>query len=198
MKIGITGSICSGKSSVIRFLGQILSVDVLDSDQICRELLQINQEGWMGVTKNWGDTFLTKNKEVDRIKLRQAIFKDPLIREQLENILHPLVRQRIKMRAEKKFRSDENLLIEIPLLFEVGWQDDFDWTILAYATNETCLERIIVRDRVSAKEAVKALNAQMDIWDKVQLSDSVIDNSGSWVQTVLQMCYLKRIFSKFG
>ncbi len=115
-----------------------------------------------------------------------------------ERILHPLVRQEIGDITEKKSVRGEDLLVEVPLMFEVGWQDDFDRTVLIYASREICLERIMIRDQASRIDGEKVLDAQMDIGQKVWLADSVIDNSGSWPWTVLQMYHLKRILRRLG
>jgi len=190
MNTVITGNICSGKSSVAHLLGRLLSIDVVDSDVICQELLKREKPGWLGLTEKWDDRFLTKSGEVNRPKLRQAIFDNDKLRRELEQILHPLVRQEIKEIAEQKTVLGEDLLVEVPLLFEVGWQGDFDRSILVYASRKICLERIIVRDGLGRLDGEKILESQMDIGCKVWLADSVIDNSGSWPWTVLQSYHL--------
>lgn len=196
MNIGVTGTICSGKSSVTRLMGELLSADILDSDEICKQLLQKEEKGWLGLTKKWGDYFLTDSHDVDRPKLRQAIFGDEQIRKEVELILHPLVRQIIQNEAKRKLQLGEDLLVEVPLLFEVGWQDDFDWTILVCASSQICLERLVSRDGISPTDGQKVLATQMDIDEKVHLADSVIDNSGSWSETVLQINQLLNVFKR--
>lgn len=193
MKIGITGTICSGKSHVARLLGRLLCVDVLDSDMICRELLEKEKQGWLGLTEKWGEYFLTASREVDRPKLRKAIFDDDKVRQELERILHPLVRQEIKEIAEQKSESGDNLLVEVPLLFEVGWQCDFDRTVLVYASQGVCLERVMARDGVSRIDGEKILASQMNVRQKIPLADSVIDNSGCWSRTVVQIYHLSAV-----
>ncbi len=187
MNIAITGGIASGKSSVTRSLGNICVAQVFDADTICFELLLKNRPGWHGLRKKWGDRFLNSKGEVDRIALRKAVFSDTKTRHELENILHPLVRNQIISIAKNGHRDGRLLFFEIPLLFEVGWQGDFDWVITVFAERQERLERICKRDSLTMEEAERIIAAQMDIEEKVERSDSVIENSGLWVNSWLQI-----------
>ncbi len=187
MNIALTGGIASGKSCVTRSLGNICAAQIFDADTICFELLLKNRPGWHGLCQKWGDRFLDPKGDVDRIALRKAVFSDMKTRHDLENILHPLVRNQIRSIAKDGRRNRELLFFEIPLLFEVGWQGDFDWVITVFAERQERLERICKRDSLSMEEAERIIAAQMDIDKKVELSDSVIDNSGLWVNTWLQI-----------
>ncbi len=82
------------------------------------------------------------------------------------------------------------LVVEIPLLFETGWQGDFDCTLLVYASDEICTKRIMQRDLVSEKAASSSIAAQMPIEEKVKLADFQVDNSGSFAETLDQIEYL--------
>ncbi len=190
MNIALTGGIASGKSSVSRYLGKTCGAQVFDADRICFELLLKDRPGWNSLHEKWGDLFLDEKGEVNRITLRRAVFSDKKIRHDLENILHPLVRREILHLCQKSARSGKLLLFEIPLLFEVCWQGDFDWVITVYAERQQRLLRICKRDNVSFEEADKILAAQMDMEFKIQGADSVIDNSGLWVNTCLQVHHL--------
>lgn len=190
LNIGITGSICSGKSTVSRYIGSQLHAQVLNADDICRELLRKGKSGYGDVVKCWGDRFLDSDGDIDRKQLRETVFNDVRIRVELEGILHPLVRHKILEQIGKAKETRQWLVVEVPLLFEVGWQDIFDRTVMVYADPETCLERLIERDNTSRQQGKKILAAQMDALRKVQLADSVINNTGSWADTVLQMNHL--------
>ncbi len=106
MNIALTGGIASGKSRVTRALGNVCSAQVFDADTICSELLLKNRPGWHGLHKKWGYTFLDSKGDVDRIALRKAVFADIKTRHELENILHPLVRNQIisiaKIRGKRR------------------------------------------------------------------------------------------------
>lgn len=192
MIIGITGSICSGKSSVACLMARLLSTDVIDADEICRKLLEKKNDGWVGLVDEWGDRFLTDRREVDRTKLKEAVFNDIGVRKRLEMILHPLARREIRRVAHDKNVRGQSLVVEVPLLFEAGWQDDFDQTVLVCSTKDICLERMNDRDGVSRVFGEKILAAQMDIEEKARLADFVINNSGSWFRTIMQVRRLKK------
>ena len=190
MKIAVTGGIATGKSSVCRLLAKCLNTEILDADLICRDLLNTGQPGWNGVHQAWGTRFLDSEGLVDRALLRKTIFIDKTIRFELERILHPLVRAAINRSALEIVSTGKNLLVEVPLLYEVGWQDDFDWIVTVFATESRCVQRIIVRDQATEQDARSVIAAQMPVVCKALLADSVIDNSGHWTFTCLQVFHL--------
>jgi dephospho-CoA kinase len=190
MKIAVTGGIATGKSTVARLLGRYLDAEVLDADRICRDLLIKGQPGWQEVRGVWGERFMDAQGEIDRVLLRKAVFSDKKLRHELEEILHPMARVEIARSAGEKDISGENLLVEVPLLFEVGWRQDFDWVVTIYATEKRCLQRIVIRDNVTLQDAGKVLAAQMPLICKALLADSVIDNSGHLAYTCFQVCHL--------
>jgi dephospho-CoA kinase len=190
MKIAVTGGIATGKSTVSRLLAKCLKTEFLDTDLICRDLLNKGQPGWNGVHQAWGERFLDSEGLVDRGLLRKTIFVDKTIRFELERILHPLVRAKINRSSLEKTSTGKNLLVEVPLLYEVGWQDDFDWIVTVFATESRCVQRIIARDKATEQDARSIIFAQMPLVCKALLADSVIDNSGFWTFTCLQVCHL--------
>ena len=190
MKIAVTGGIATGKSTVARQLAKCLEIGVLDADLICRELLNKGQSGWQGVYQAWGSRFLDHEGAIDRGLLRKTIFADTSARLKLERILHPLARIEINRLAREKGSKGESLLIEVPLLYEVGWQGDFDWIVTVFATEGRCVQRIISRDKATEQEAGSIIAVQMPVVCKALLADSVIDNSGLWISTCLQIIRL--------
>ena len=194
MKIAVTGGIASGKSTVCRLLSRCLGLKVIDADQVCRDLLDKGQAGWQEVRRVWGNKFLDKRGVIDRVLLRRSIFADRGMRLTLESILHPLARAEINRVAGIKRDRMEHLLVEVPLLFEVGWQDDFDWIVTIFATEKRCLQRIIERDEVTLEEAKSVIAAQMPLYCKAILANSVIDNSEHFACTCLQVYHLARCF----
>ncbi len=198
MIIGLTGGIGAGKSAVAAILAKLLGFDLLDADVLCRNLLQQNMPGWQGIQEKWGPRFFDPAGSIDRAALRKALFADPVVRHGVEQIMHPLVRQEIIVRAVEKRSASAGLVVEVPLLFEVGWQDDFDWIVVVYAENERCVQRIIRRDRVCLEEARGAVSAQIPLEDKALWADSVIENSGPFARTILQVCHLVHYFKMLG
>ena len=192
MIVGLTGGMGAGKSVVAGTLARLLGCDLLDADLLCRDLLQQNMPGWQGIQQKFGSRFFDLAADIDRPVLRKALFADPAVRQVVERILHPLVRREIIVRAGEKRATSAGLVVEVPLLFEVGWQDDFDWIVVVYAQKELCVQRIVRRDRVSMEEAWSAVSAQIPLEEKALQADSVIENSGPLAQTVLQVYHLSR------
>ncbi|MBU1232067.1 MAG: dephospho-CoA kinase [Proteobacteria bacterium] len=187
MNICVTGGIGSGKSRVCKALADLLSASVISADSVCRDLLAVKGRGWQEVRSFLGSDFFSSDGQIDRPRLRQAIFSDPALRKQLDDALHPLVREELLLAARKAKQQRYVLLTEVPLLFEKGWQSDCDWTVLVFAGEETCVRRIMLRDRVSEEDARLALTAQMPLHEKRRLADSLIDNSSSFTETLQQL-----------
>lgn len=195
MIIGVTGGMGSGKSLVAGLLGRLLGADVLNADILCRDLLQMQMPGWQGIQERWGSRFLDLTGNIDRTVLRKVLFTEPEVRRGVEQILHPLVRQEVISRAAEKRVSLEGMVVEVPLLFEVGWQNDFDWIVVVYSEHECCVQRIVRRDRVSQIEGRIAICAQISLEEKVLQADSVIENSGPLALTILQVYHLAHLLS---
>ncbi|MFH2123306.1 MAG: dephospho-CoA kinase [Pseudomonadota bacterium] len=190
MIVGVTGGMGAGKSLVAGLLGKLLGVDVLSADILCRDLMQMQMPGWLGIQEKWGSYFFDLSGNVDRPALRKALFADPEVRRDVEHMLHPLVRREILSRAEEKRLNLTGMVVEVPLLFEVGWQNDFDWIVVVYAAYECCVQRIVKRDRVSHEEGRNSISAQIALEEKALQADSVIENSGPLAPTILQVYHL--------
>ncbi len=195
MNIALTGGIAGGKSSVAECFGKICGCGIVDTDRMCRDFLQKNERGWRKLCGKWGGRYLDPAGEVDRAALRKAAFSDVRIRMELEHILHPLVREKISERIRTARTHTEIVLFEAPLLFEAGWEEDFDWVIAVFAEKRRVVQRLCRRDAISAQEAESIISLQMSPEKKVQLADSVIDNSGAWSSTCLQIFHLACLFS---
>ncbi|MBT8353541.1 MAG: dephospho-CoA kinase [Desulfofustis sp.] len=182
MLVGITGTIGSGKSVVARMLGELLSATVFSSDEICRRLLEKGEAGYKKMLENWGDLYLNDSREVDRPLLRKAVFADQKVRTALEDILHPLVRLEL-LEAKDAGGSTTIQLAEVPLLFECGWQADFDYIVCVITDPDIALQRAVERDSVRPAEVEKIARIQLDGAFKAERSDWVIDNSGSLNET---------------
>lgn len=192
MNIAVTGNIGSGKSGVTSLLSGMLCVDAVDADAICRELLLPGNPGCIELESRWGDRFVTGHGELDRVALRKAVFSNSQIREELENILHPMVQQHVHQLMAQSDADGGHLIAEIPLLFEVGWAEKFDRVVTVYAPEEVCRLRTTLRDGVSAAQVDSILALQMIPELKAEKSDYVVDNSGIWSSTILQTAVVVR------
>ncbi len=185
----LTGGMASGKSEVARLFAS-LGAAVLDCDSIARGLLAPGGKGLEAVVGEFGDRFLAPDGVLDRGMLRRALFADPELRARLDAVIHPLVRDELKARitamAEDP-RPPDVIVVEVPLLFEAGWEDDFDVVIAVRAEREIMIERIRRRDGTDRRGAAVCLAAQMDPEEKAARADHVVDNGGSLADTAVQV-----------
>ena len=190
MNIAVTGGMGSGKSSVTAELAKRLDATMLNADHICRDLLQPGCKGLVALQQVAPDACFLEDGSLNRPQLRKAIFADKILRKQVDSVIHPLVRKEIHSHCKLAETGGASMVVEIPLLFETAWQGDFDCTLLVYASDEVCVERIMQRDQVDEKAAHLSIAAQIPIQEKVQLADFLVDNSGSFAETLDQIEYL--------
>ncbi len=188
MKIAVTGGLGSGKSTVSKLLAAGLCCELVNTDELCRQQLLPEETGYAKLLESFGREFLTTDGALDRSKLRKAVFSDNSVKYRLESILHPLVRDIVR----KKATSTDCLLVEVPLLYEVGWQDDFDISVLVYVPEAVVYERVARRDGHSREIIRSILDNQIPLDEKLPQASFIIDNSGTFVSTVLQVSYLTR------
>lgn len=191
VRIAVTGEMGAGKSSVSLFLKDALGGDYLDCDNICRQILEPGEEGRLAL-KSIVSAEVFAGNQLNRPLFRSMIFADHALRQQVNNLLHPLVRKRINSILKDREAGVRRLVavIEVPLLFEAGWQGDFDRVVVVRAGRRNCIERISARDDVAASNAALSYDSQMSIEEKARLADDVVDNDGTWEQTCVQ---LKRV-----
>ena len=199
-KIGLTGGIASGKSSVSKMLSRILQCEHIDVDDICRELLEPQAEGWRKITETFGGRYLTDTGTINRALLRRDLFASEKIRQAVNGIIHPLAKEVLQGRFKLLAASEPHarVLVEVPLLFEVKWEDIFDTIIVVYADHEICRNRLMMRDGVDMATAEKELRSQLPLSEKVRQADHVIDNSGSLPDTVNQVERLAELLQNNG
>lgn len=194
--IALTGGIGSGKSSVAAYLAGH-GWRVLDADLASRQLVAPGEAGWRALREEFGASYFQADGTLDRPRLRRAIFADERLRLRVNAILHPLVRAELARQVAAAEGAPK--LLEIPLLFETGWQDDFAAVLVVFADEESCLARIMARDGVSRSQALAALAAQIPLATKAGWADYLIDNSGDWSDTCRQLEQLTKIWrEKWG
>ena len=197
MIIAVTGNLGTGKSTVSRLLAAQLGADLLDTDQLCRQQLQPGREGFTAFKRTFGQNFFQEDGDIDRQRLRQAVFTDGQVKVALEEILHPIVRRQVAGRIAACKNAAIDLVVEVPLLYEVGWQEEFELCVVVFIPSHLCVRRVLERDSMDAAEIDKVLASQMELSKKITLADVIIDNSGTFVSTVHQVNLLaKRILTR--
>jgi len=188
LKVGLTGGIASGKSTVSEAFAR-LGAEVLDADKVAREVVLPGQPAWLKLQQAFGPEFFLPDGEINRSMLRRLVFADPEERSKLNAIVHPEVMKEINRRLEQLSTSaqDAVVVVDVPLLLEVGVAHRFDRVIVVYVTKRVQIERLRQRDGLSPEEAKQALSTQMALTKKVELADYVIDNSGKRAETQSQV-----------
>ena len=196
-KIGLTGGIASGKSSVSKMLSGLLGCEHLDADEICRQLLEPHEEGWQEFAREFGSAYLSEDGAIDRPLLRNDLFGSEQFRQKVNGIIHPIVKKVVLSRMNQivESASGVKVVVEVPLLYEVHWEDLFDTVIVVNADYETCLKRLMDRDGLDKAAAAKELQSQWPLSEKVKKADHVIDNSGLLADTKRQVEYLAELLS---
>jgi dephospho-CoA kinase len=188
LKVGLTGGIASGKSTVSRIFAGF-GAKVLDADDVAREVLLPGQPAWTRLRQAFGQEFFRPDGTVKRKQLRKLVFADAEKRNQLNAIVHPEVMKEISRRSESWSSSDQAgvLLVDVPLLLEVGVANRFDKVVVVYVSESIQIQRLLQRDGISEEEAQQALKVQMALSQKVEQADYLIDNSGTLEETRIQV-----------
>ncbi|MDM5285732.1 dephospho-CoA kinase [Peribacillus frigoritolerans] len=185
--IGITGGIASGKSTVSLYL-QELGFTIVDADLASRAVVEPGEEAYHQVVKVFGEDILLTDGNIDRVKLGSIIFNDQEKRLLLNGIVHPAVRNWMRLKTEAALSSgEETVFMDIPLLFESKLTFMVDKTLLIYVDEQVQLERLMNRNGLSETEALARINSQMPLADKKALADAVIDNNGDINETKRQV-----------
>ncbi|CAN5239373.1 dephospho-CoA kinase [soil metagenome] len=179
LKVGLTGNIASGKSSVAR-LWQQLGATVIDADLLARQAVEPGTPALEAITQEWGSRMRDEQGALDRAALREIVFRDPDARERLEQIVHPAVRAlRDAEYRDAEERGERIVVADIPLLFEAGLVGEFDVVVLVDAP-EAVREERLVRDRgLEREEARRMIAAQMPSELKRARANLVIENRGT-------------------
>ncbi len=192
MNIAVSGGLGTGKSTVSRILADNLATELLDTDQLCRRQMLPGEQGYAEFHRIFGHKFMQGDGVIDRQLLRQAVFEDEIIRKQLENILHPIVRAEVAARGKACSAEGRMLVVEVPLLYEVGWQDDFDVCVVVYVPEQLCIARVMSRDALSVEQIRQILQTQFPLKKKLDYADFMVDNSGTFVSTVQQIAWMSK------
>ncbi len=172
--IAISGTMASGKSTVLSYLNQ-LGYPTYNCDIINAQLQEVNEKGYLKIVESFGEDILNDNKEINRKKLASIIFNDIEKKKILESIMHPLILEKIyEIRDKHTF-----VFIEVPLLYELGWEKYFDEDWLITCDESLCIERCIQNRNMTKEEVQARLNHQMSKESKMQKAKIVIENNGN-------------------
>jgi dephospho-CoA kinase len=176
LRIGLTGGIASGKSTVEQRFAE-LGVAVINADDSARAVVARGSPGLATVVERFGAGILTPQGELDRRELRSLIFSDATRRKELEAILHPLIRADMEQRSSQA--SGPYVVLSIPLLVEGNTRGRCDRILVVDADESLQLARLMSRDAVSEAEARATLAAQTSRAARLAAADDVLVNAGT-------------------
>lgn len=176
--IGLTGGIASGKSTVAKVFSDH-SIPIICADEIAHQILESDRLVQKKITTQLGKEFI-KNKQVDRRRLGAHVFKNKKYLKILEPIIHPQIKQEIQ--KQLKFHKNNRtpiIVMNVPLLFEVGLNKLCNHIVCVYATQKQQIDRLKKRNQLSRQQALLRIRSQMSLKEKCRLSDTVIKNTSS-------------------
>ncbi|MEJ1489446.1 MAG: dephospho-CoA kinase [Candidatus Sedimenticola sp. (ex Thyasira tokunagai)] len=174
--IGVTGGIGCGKSSVTDCFTE-LGVPVIDADQTSREVVEPGEPALEEIVRLFGPETLQADGSLDRRYLREKIFQDSSSRKRLEELLHPIIRQRMQLQLSEL--TADYAIFSIPLLVETGGNNSVDRILVVDCPTPLQIERIVHRDGITPAQAEGILNAQCNREERLAVADDIIDNSGT-------------------
>lgn len=185
--LGLTGGIASGKSTVSAYLAQNGAL-IIDADLIARQVVAKKSSGLKQIVAKFGEEILTASGELDRKKLGKLVFSNKDLLKTLTDITGPLIRAEILREIQAAKKAQVKLVVlDIPLLFETGYQTLCDKVMVVTIPSKLQLERVMKRDNLSAAEARKRIANQLPASKRNELADVLIDNSKSVAETYQQV-----------
>lgn len=187
MIIGLTGSIASGKSTVSKIL-EDLGYPIIDADLVARQVVEPGTETLKKIEALFGPEVIREDGSMDRENVGALIFSDPVMRKQLNDIIHPAIREEMLLQ-KSVFLSEgyKTIVMDIPLLFESRLQHFVEKILVVSVTEENQLSRLMDRNRLNEKDARARISSQLPMSVKEEGADAVIYNNGTIEETAHQL-----------
>lgn len=186
--IGLTGGISCGKSAVSFELKKSYGAIIFDIDEETRKLLQPGKEFFNDYVKHFGEQVICRNGHINKKIIREIIFHDENERHWINSVTHPILLNLTRQFLVECQERGENLVVlEIPLLFEAGWENLFDEIWAVYLPRELQLQRLIKRDKITPAQAIARINSQMSVKEICRRADFVVKNHNSFEELKKQI-----------
>ena len=183
-KIAVTGGAGSGKSSVCNRLKE-LGITIISSDALAREAVAPGSTAHKKILNYFGEKVVLSDGKLNRQMLRRIIVNDGAARRSLEGFIHPEITKLMQRKmAQAEQNGDRVVAVEIPLLFELGMEKQFDIVVVVSADPKVRVKRLMDRDNVFREDAEELLNVQMPDQEKVKRGGFVLSNNGSAKQLI--------------
>jgi dephospho-CoA kinase len=185
--VGLTGGIASGKSTVSRIFAD-QGIPVICADELARDAVRPGSDALEEIGSTFGEDVLDEHGRLNRPAMARLVFQNAAKRKLLESIIHPRVAEEQQRRLRQlELEGHRIAIIDVPLLYESGWEKAFDLVIVVYVPAEIQEQRLMARDKISREDARSRLDAQMPIEKKKKLADRVVDNTGGMKHTLDQV-----------
>ena len=188
-RIGLTGGIASGKSTIAKYIKEYIDIPILDADQYSKDLIKPKSNCYKKVVAYFGPQIVDQHSsgnEINRALLKKIIFENSIHRTWIQNLLHPLIKE--KMIEEcNLYKNNKIILLVIPLLFEAKFEDICTEIWLVKCSELEQIQRLVRRDKISEEEARKIIKLQLSFEAKTEFSDVILDNSddrNGWIDKV--------------
>lgn len=191
LKVGLTGSIATGKSYVLHLLSE-LGCETIDADVVAHQAMAPGQPAFDEIVREFGEHVIAADGSIDRGNLAAIVFDDPSRRQRLNAIVHPRVyeaQQQWYSEIEAR-RPDAIVVVDAALMIETGSFKRFDVVVVVHCSPDLQLERLMARNRLSREDALKRINAQMPSAEKLKYADYSIDTSQGFDDTERQVLAL--------
>ncbi|MBO0422104.1 dephospho-CoA kinase [Enterococcus plantarum] len=195
MVLGLTGGIATGKSTVVSVF-RSLNFPIVDADIIAREIVEVGKPALKKVVAVFGSEILNREGALNRKKLGEIIFSDEKKRKKLNEVLSPFLKEAILTEINDKKDQAPLVIVDIPLLYEGGYDVFVDKVAVVYVPEEIQLVRLMKRDNLSEEQAQLRIDSQLPIEEKKQKANIIFDNQNSILETKnnVQKWVTKNIF----
>ncbi|MBN4080715.1 dephospho-CoA kinase [Beggiatoa alba] len=200
LKIGLTGGISSGKTTVSHFFTEHdqteHQVSIIDTDTIARQVVEVGKPAYSEIVNEFGKRILNNDASIQRKILRQIVFENPDLRKKLEAITHPAIQTQVNIELSK-LRS-QYCIIVIPLLFEAKSSYDLNRILVIDCDKDIQIKRTMQRDRVSSAEVALIMQSQISQAQRLKFADDIIKNNGNFEDLREQVAKLHTHYLKLA
>jgi len=176
LRIGLTGGIGCGKTTVCHLFAE-LGICIIDADILAHEIVQPDEIAHQEIVATFGSGILSENREIDRKKLRELVFKEPEKLQELEKITHPRIIS--SMHAQVRKAASPYCILCVPLLFEKDLREEVDRVLVVDLPTNIQKQRVAARDGIDMTQIEAIMQYQLSRKQRLSLADDVITNSGS-------------------
>jgi len=193
--VGISGGIGSGKTTVTDFFAKH-GIDVIDADVIAREVVAPETQALESIVAKFGQSVLDESGYLDRAKLRTIVFNDVEVKNWLNQLLHPVIRQQMLLQTQQAKSS--YCLLSVPLLVENKIHELVDRVVIVDVDEQTQLQRTLLRDKSNEQQIRAIMSAQATRQQRLAVAEDVIDNNGNREDLIGRVSQLHQDYLKLA